>query len=125
MDINSITYIEFRDKGSNLEVLNYDKDKELLNCLEVTDPFEYTFNDYYDEYSLTKFNDDVFYSIDEFFLFEGELYRVDEYCAPTGTIFARKVLRAVSVSPFDVESKDVHGCILHYILDEEVIISNE
>ena len=97
-----IVYIDIMNNTElHLEVLSYDN--EYVYALEVGNPFEYSFNEYSDMDLLQKFTKDEEYSEGEFFLYDEDLYIVDEYSYHSGSILARKVHNAVSIPLIDIE----------------------
>jgi len=126
MSINPslIVYIDIMNNTElHLEVLSYDD--EYVHALEVGNPFEYSFNEYGDMDLLQKFTKDEEYSEGEFFLYDEELYIVDDYSYHSGSIFARKVHNAVSIPLTDVEIIEEFDDFCDYYISQDKLIYNK
>jgi hypothetical protein len=107
----------------HLEVLSYDD--EYVHALEVGNLFEYSFNEYDDIDLLQKFTKDEEYSEGEFFLYDEELFIVDEYSYHSGSILARKVHNAVSIPLVDIEITEEFDDFCDYYISQDKLIHNK
>lgn len=126
MSINPslIMYIDIMNNTElHLEVLSYDD--EYVHALEVGNLFEYSFNEYDDIDLLQKFTKDEEYSEGEFFLYDEELYIVDEYSYHSGSILARKVHNAVSIPLADIEISEEFDDFCDYYISQDKLIYNK
>ena len=126
MSINPslIVYIDIMNNTElHLEVLSYDD--EYVHALEVGNPFEYSFNEYGDMDLLQKFTKDEEYSEGEFFLYDEELYIVDDYSYHSGSILARKVHNAVSIPLIDIEITEEFDDFCDYYISQDKLIYNK
>lgn len=126
MSINPslIVYIDIMNNTElHLEVLSYDD--EYVHALEVGNLFEYSFNEYDDIDLLQKFTKDEEYSEGEFFLYDEELYIVDEYSYHSGSILARKVHNAVSIPLMDIEITEEFDDFVDYYISQDKLIYNK
>lgn len=126
MSINPslIVYIDIMNNTDlHLEVLSYDD--EYVHALEVGNLFEYSFNEYDDIDLLQKFTKDEEYSEGEFFLYDEELYIVDEYSYHSGSILARKVHNAVSIPLMNIEITEEFDDFCDYYISQDKLIYNK
>lgn len=126
MSINPslIVYIDIMNNTElHLEVLSYDN--EYVHALEVGNPFEYSFSEYDDIDLLQKFTKDEEYSEGEFFLYDEELYIVDEYFYHSGSILARKVHNAVSIPLMNIEITEEFDDFCDYYISQDKLIYNK
>ena len=126
MSINPslIVYIDIMNNTElHLEVLSYDD--EYVHALEVGSPFEYSFSEYDDIDLLQKFTKDEEYNEGEFFLYDEELYIVDDYSYHSGSILARKVHNAVSIPLTDIEITEEFDDFCDYYISQDKLIYNK
>ena len=127
MSINPslIAYIDIMNNTElHLEVLSYDD--EYVYALEVSnDPYELVINSYYDEDDIMKFTKDEEFNRNEIFLYEGEPYLVTDYIVHTGTIYASKIERAVSISLLDIEISEEFDDFCDYYISQDKLIYNK